>query len=309
MYPSQHNPKGFSLVELMIAVAISSAVMIGIWAVYSVQERTGGAQEVLTDLQQNLRTAIFTMTQEIRTAGFDPTGSGNFGITFVGFQEQNNAGAVVIGNNSALIFTADNGAGANAENGILDADETYTFSLFQFGWNVAGGVGTGTTTDLGRNTGAGLQPFVQNIEALGLAYAYDLNGDGALDTYTVTAGPLAGTQQVIWAIDSNNDGTLDTLLDTNGDGNIFRNDGPSANADVNAVVNENIVGVPIAPAAEMKDIRAIRIWIVTTEDAAEHGKYLDQYTYVVGRRIYTPRDNRRRRLLDTIVYCKNMGLQ
>lgn len=309
MYSPYRNPKGFSLVELMIAVAISSAVLIGIWGVYRVQMRTGGAQEVVTDLQQNLRTAIFTMTKEIRMAGFDPSGSGNFGITFVGFQQLNQAGVAVNGDNNSIIFTADNGAGPNAGNGILDADETYTFSLFQFGWNVAGGVAAGTTTDLGRNTGGGLQPFVQNIEAIGLAYAYDLNGDGALDTYTVTAGPLAliGSQQIIWAIDSNSDGILETRLDTNGDGNITRIDGPSAAAA--GVINENIVGVAIAPSAEMKDIRAIRIWIVAAENAAEHGEHMDQDTYVAGRRIYTPRDNLRRRLLDTIVYCKNMGLQ
>ncbi len=287
---------GFTLVELMIVVAISGLVLIAILGVYKAQKRIMVAQDVVVDIQQNVRTALFTLTQDIRMAGYDPTLSGNFGITFVGFRDLNDANAV--GGNSALQFTGDwndgDGDGRpGPPNGVVDANETVTFSLYE-----ESGAAVGTVTDLARNIGGGRQLLAQNIQAIGLAYAYDLNNDKALDTYTTTGG----TQQVIWAIDSDNDGTLDRRLDTNGDGNITNADGPGAG------LNELIVGAQISPPVAMADIRAVRIWLLAAESAAEHTEYYDPNTYVVGRQIITPRDNLRRRLVETTVQCKNMGL-
>ena len=285
MTPSPLNKKGFTIVELLVAMAISGVVAIGIWSAYKSQRRLMSSQEVVTDIQQNVRSAIFTMTQDIRMAGYDPTMSGKFGITFVGFRDLNDINNAA--GNSALQFTADyDGNGLLAANG-----ETVTFSLYEFG-------AAGTITDLARNNGGGRQLLAQNIQVIGLAYAYDVNNDKALDTYTTTGG----TQQIIWAIDSDNDGTLNRRLDGNGDGIINNVDGPGAG------LNELIVGANIINPVAMEDVRAVRIWILAAEDAGEHAEYYDPNTYVVGRQIITPRDNLRRRLVETTVLCKNMGL-
>ena len=175
---------------------------------------------------------------------------------------------------------------------VQDGNETVTFSLYEFG------AAAGTVTDLARNIGGGRQLLAQNIQAIGLAYAYDVDNNKSLDTYTTTAG----TQQVIWAIDSDNNGTLDRRLDTNGDGAITNADGPGAG------LNELIVGAAIATPVAMADVRAVRIWLLAAENAAEHSEHYDPNTYVVGRQILTPRDNLRRRLVETTVQCKNMGL-
>ena len=279
------NKRGFTLVELMVVVAISGLVAIGILGAYKAQKRIMAAQDVVVDIQQNVRTSLFTLTQDIRMAGYDPTLSGGFGITFVGFRDLNDANAV--GGNSAFQFTAD-----YDRDGVVDGNETVTFSLYEFG------AAAGTVTDLARNIGGGRQLLAQNIQAIGLAYAYDVDNNKNLDTYTTTAG----TQQVIWAIDSDNDGTLDRRLDTNGDGNITNADGPGAG------LNELIVGAAIATPVAMADVRAVRIWLLAAETAAEHTEYYDPNTYVVGRQIISPRDNLRRRLVETTVQCKNMGL-
>ncbi|OGQ85857.1 MAG: hypothetical protein A2512_09865 [Deltaproteobacteria bacterium RIFOXYD12_FULL_56_24] len=279
------NKRGFTLVELMVVVAVSGLVVIAIMGAYKTQKRIMNVQDVVSDIQQNVRTSVFTLTQDIRMAGYDPTLSGGFGITFVGFRDLNDNNSVA--GNSAFQFTAD-----YDRDGVLDGNETITFSLYEFG------AAAGTITDLARNNGGGRQLLAENIQAIGLAYAYDVDNNKALDTYTTTAG----TQQVIWAIDSDNDGTMDRRLDTNGDGAITNVDGPGAG------LNELIAGAALATPVAMADVRAVRIWLLVAESAAEHSEHYDPNTYVVGRQILTPRDNLRRRLVETTVQCKNMGL-
>lgn len=279
------NRRGLTLVELLVVMAISGLVVIGIWGAYKAQQRIMATQDTVTDIQQNVRTAVFTLTQDIRMAGYDPTLSGNFGIAFVGFRDLDDNS--VVSGNSAFQFTAD-----YDRDGVLDGNETVTFSLYEFG------AAAGTITDLARNNGGGRQLLAQNIQAIGLAYAYDVDNNKALDTYTTTGG----TQQVIWAIDSDNDGNLDRRLDTNGDGIINSADGPGAG------INELIVGAQISPPVAMADVRAVRIWLLAAENAAEHTEHYDSNTYVVGRQIISPRDSLRRRLVETTVQCKNMGL-
>jgi len=75
------NNKGFTLVELMIAIAISSFLVSAVYAAHTTQQRTYHVQEQVAEIQQNLRAALFFISSEIRMAGYDPEGSSNFGIT------------------------------------------------------------------------------------------------------------------------------------------------------------------------------------------------------------------------------------
>jgi len=67
--------KGFSLIELMVAMVIAIIVMGAIYAVYLSQTRVQVAQEVTLELQEGLRAALTIMEREIRTAGADPEGT------------------------------------------------------------------------------------------------------------------------------------------------------------------------------------------------------------------------------------------
>ena len=62
--------KGVTLVELMIAVTISSIVMIGIGSVYTSSKRSFKLQEEFSRLQENGRFAINHITRFVRGAGY-----------------------------------------------------------------------------------------------------------------------------------------------------------------------------------------------------------------------------------------------
>jgi type IV pilus assembly protein PilW len=72
---------GFTLVELMITVAISGIIIAAIYSAYITQHRTYLAQEQVAEMQQNNRAAIDMIAREIRMAGYDPTKAAGAGIT------------------------------------------------------------------------------------------------------------------------------------------------------------------------------------------------------------------------------------
>lgn len=66
---------GFTLVELMVAMAVTFIVSAAIYAVYLSQTRTQVTHEVYLQLQEGLRGAMMIMENEMRTAGTDPIGT------------------------------------------------------------------------------------------------------------------------------------------------------------------------------------------------------------------------------------------
>ncbi len=66
---------GFSLIELLIGLAISSILALGLWSLASTQERTYGSQDSATEMQQNLRVALQRLTRDIMAAGLGPQSS------------------------------------------------------------------------------------------------------------------------------------------------------------------------------------------------------------------------------------------
>jgi prepilin-type N-terminal cleavage/methylation domain-containing protein len=66
------NNRGFTLVELMITLAIASMVMAGIYQVYQSQLKSYVVQNAVRDTQEDLRSAFYYLERTIRMAGFDP---------------------------------------------------------------------------------------------------------------------------------------------------------------------------------------------------------------------------------------------
>jgi type IV pilus assembly protein PilW len=69
------NRVGFTLIELMVAIAIGSIVMLAVYSVYTGLMRSYTTQNVAADVQQNVRAGIDYMTEDIMMAGLDPNKS------------------------------------------------------------------------------------------------------------------------------------------------------------------------------------------------------------------------------------------
>ena len=64
------NGKGFSLVELLIVMAMMGIVTMAIYSLYEGTQRTASTQDEVVEVQQNLRIALDQIARDVRMAGF-----------------------------------------------------------------------------------------------------------------------------------------------------------------------------------------------------------------------------------------------
>lgn len=284
----QHNSNGFTIIELLIALSISSIVMVAMYQTFNSQQKSYMIQEDVATMQQNLRAAMFLLTNDIRMAGYDSKLSGNFGVTDIRPRDITNAVDTGMTGYSSIEVTED-----LDDSGTITTGERIQYSVYDF---VAGD----GNIDIARDSGSGRRLLAENILGFGLAFAFDDDLDGELDTYTA-ANPGA-TQQIIWAIDSDGDNDLDTNLDTNLDGIIDINDSPGG-VGSNGIIN----GVALPSDVPVANIRSVKIWLLAETDRTDQ-KFTNSTTYVVGKYVITPNNNKRMRILGTTIRCRNLGI-
>ena len=71
---------GFTLVEILVALALAGLVSAAVYNVYISQNKSYVVQDRVAEMQQNLRAAMYMMKREIRMAGYDPSGADNVGF-------------------------------------------------------------------------------------------------------------------------------------------------------------------------------------------------------------------------------------
>lgn len=286
--PAPKHHRGFTLVELMIAMVLAMVVLGAALAVCAVYKRQFRRQQMAIAVQQSLTGAMTVMEQQIRMVGYDPQESNRFGIVDVRRYDLMDAGRVNAQGQPSLFYTLDRNAdgalegGSGARNG-----EHPNFRIQQ--------KSDSNSVYLSYDNGSGRRPLAGYIKAMGLAYAVDVDGDGQLDAWN--DGP-----HLIWAVDSDNDNLLDTHIDTDDDGVItFRDD-----QDGNGRIDGNDGGRLSIPVA-LKHIRVVRVWLMAVSDFPVKGHW-DSATYAVGDRIlYHPGDGRIRRLMETTIQCRNLS--
>ena len=210
MIKIQKFNKGFTLVELMVTLAISSLVMSGIYAVFHKQVATHNTERLVVSMQQNARAAMSFMERDIRMARYDPLGSSGANI--------------LIAERARLQFQIDD----NEDGAILGAQEIITYDLDN---DAAPKDGIADVADcsLVRDDGSGVVPLpivARSIDALNFDY-FDADGNSILDRtatpWQVPAGQIANIQSIRVSIVARSGDSIPVLFINHTDAKIYRN--------------------------------------------------------------------------------------
>ncbi|MCF8113570.1 MAG: prepilin-type N-terminal cleavage/methylation domain-containing protein [Desulfotignum sp.] len=155
--------QGFSLIEIMVALALISVVTAGIFISYSGQQKSELNQTQMVEMQQNIRAAIYLISRELRMAGYDPLRADIPGIVNPG----------------------DGSAGSPLTFSYIDPDDgsltTVSYELYD--------AGSDGDNDIGRQRASDAAPrlLAENIQFLGFTY---LDKDGAILSSPVAASSI-----------------------------------------------------------------------------------------------------------------------
>lgn len=154
-----HSEAGFSLVELLMALASSMIVLAAIYSVFNITNKNCTTQNVAANVQQSLRAAIGLMARDIRLAGLDPVDTDSFGIEYAA--------------QNKIRFTQDSiDAGSGAFNGIVDEA-----NFEQVTYELQGNQIMQTLYETVYTTAPNTAVLVSNITNLNFAYLDAANND------------------------------------------------------------------------------------------------------------------------------------
>ncbi len=309
MNSSKRNASGFTLIELMVAMAISVIVMAAIYQVYQSQQKAYFTQQMVIEMQQNARSAISLMKREIRMAGFKPAASDGIDNDMPpdGSIDENDPDengrkcgqeiGIVEARKDRVTFRMDilpndpakcsDGVDDPPVFGLIDdAAECYDGLPDDPGEQITYALqpnAAGDGKDLVRITSTGTNILAYDIEAIAFGYAFDLDEDGVLDTDT---GLPDGN--VIWAYDSGT-GDLDKDAQTGAD------------------LTDTVPVISASPDC-VPSIGAVKIWLLARTPHPMRDE-VDTHTYQVGDQTLDPgayNPGYRRTLQAATVYCRNL---
>ncbi|MDP2644852.1 MAG: prepilin-type N-terminal cleavage/methylation domain-containing protein [Desulfobacterales bacterium] len=165
------SEKGFSMIELLIVMAVSTIVLGALVGVFIIHKESLEQQEQILDMQENARAGIEIMTRELAMAGYDPRGGAGAGI--------------VAANSESIVFSAD----LNEDCGNLSSDSgeyiTYAYDA--------------TDKQLTRKATASdtASPLAENIQSLSFTYYNSSNVQTAVlaDIRRITVQLVARTRR------------------------------------------------------------------------------------------------------------------
>jgi prepilin-type N-terminal cleavage/methylation domain-containing protein len=113
----RNTQNGFNIIEIMIAVAISSVLTTAVYQTFHSQQRSYLMQSGTAAMQQTLRGGMYLMTRDLLSSGYNPTKTMSNYVSFVtGFPAPNNQFVVNYATDTSIVaFTLD----ANV-NGAID---------------------------------------------------------------------------------------------------------------------------------------------------------------------------------------------
>jgi len=208
MKSSNTGQKGFSLIELMVAMVIASVLTAGIYTFYQNQLKSHVTLQELVDMQQDARVGMFMMTREIQMAGYDP---------------QNTGATMRLANAGEIAFDSD----LNSDGAIDAITERFYFALS----NDADrdGVADGTPCNLVRGSWNiisnewNLSPVALNIDALNFVYLDDAGAVLDDDGNGNVTGNMAAIRSIQITLVARSGDQLPVLMRRQTDSRIYTN--------------------------------------------------------------------------------------
>ena len=195
---------GFSLIELMVAMAIALIILAAIYAAYQAQLRNHVTQQAVVDIQQNLRSAMYYIQRSIRMAGHNPMGVAadqiGFLDDFTAFNAPHSSSGAVT-DDTGIAFSVDltgqhldgfdnDGDGDTDEDDerlpdgmINQAGENELVAFRLNGNTLEAWIYTGPTA-----TDYDWRPIAENIQSLEFTYLLDTDDDNIIDTEVIDPG-------------------------------------------------------------------------------------------------------------------------
>jgi len=290
------DKKGFSLIEMMTAIAISSIVLAGIYTMYFTQTKSHATQQVVVDMQQGIRMAMFLLEKEIRMAGYDPTDSGVPQIT----SAQRASITVTMDITGGHTDFLDNDGDGNIDNLDLDQDNDGVDNDLD---------GLVDEDDEGDETRYGDGDVADALEQITYSLSNDADGDGVADSMD------CNLQRQFWDGDSwEPNPAADIAFDIDALNFVYLDGNGTDLIDYN-------LNPPQVPAGQLGNIRSVQITMVARGGQNPRqglpGQEMDTRVYMNQQDrpgddwdIILPAQNDRfrRNILTTEVSCRNLGL-
>lgn len=169
------GPRGFTLVEMLIAMAVGMVVLGAMYSTFTIQNKTFANQEEIVAMQQSVRAGMDMMAREIGMAGYDPCSVNSDSDL------SNNFSGVTV-NSTQLQIKADldgnDPPSNNCQSPYKGIDATSQENII---YAIASDATTANPNNkkITRNIGAGAQSFVENVESFTFEY---LKSDGTTAT-------------------------------------------------------------------------------------------------------------------------------
>jgi prepilin-type N-terminal cleavage/methylation domain-containing protein len=198
-----YSSKGLTLIELLIAVCLSSIVVLALYAILTAQNRTYILQDDTSAMQQSLRVALESMARTVRMGGFGKlstwtsmagyTDAGGYGFASLNFAVYPTSGT---GNTLHLVGCVDAPAGTLA---VAVAGNPTTITV-----NAGDVANFNTTTNSNINIGGMENAQIKSIAGTVLTIDTDLGtaGNQGLQSNYNVGTPVYIVKWITYSVDT-----------------------------------------------------------------------------------------------------------
>jgi len=160
-----NDNKGFTLIEVLIALGIAGVVLAAAYATFMSQNNSYKRQEQITEMQQNLRAALTFMARDIRMAGLNP--------------KRTDKPKIESAESDSINFTLDLNGDGDVDDKVDGEYENITYELYDPDNNGDKKIGRRYKYIDSSGSHSHLDPLVENIDVLNFVY---LKNDGNVAT-------------------------------------------------------------------------------------------------------------------------------